>query len=369
MKKYLAFLLALLMLLSACGKKTTEEEILIEEEEIILEEEPIEEPEEDPEEVIEEEPEEEPEEEVIVFTNPLTGEATETDLSDQRPYAVMLNTLKKALPQSGNSEADILIEMTEEGGITRVMALYQDLSNVTTLGTIRSTREYFAELAMGFDALLVHAGGDSAALNELSSAGYATINMLKNSSLYWRDSYRLNNVGTEHSMYTSAELLEGYTSSGAIRATHNEGYTSPFTFVEDGTPDGASATDVTVSFSGYKSTQFVYDEVTGLYSVYFFSGEAYVDEVSDTQVTVTNVIILPTTQTTKEGSTTGRQRYDLSSGTGYYVCGGQYIEINWEKGDMYDALVLTNKDGTPLELGVGKSYICIVGNSRPITFS
>ncbi len=281
----------------------------------------------------------------------------------------MLNTIKVALPQSGNSAADILIEMTEEGGITRVMGLYQDLSDVTTLGTIRSTREYFAELAMGFDALLVHAGGDSAALNELESAGYDTINLLKHSSLYWRDSYRLNNVGTEHSMYTSAELLDGYTASGSIRATHEESYTAPFVFSTDATPDGESAQDVVVSFSGYKSTRFVYDEETGLYSVYFFSDEAYVDEVADTQVAVTNVIILPTTQTTKENSTSGRQKYDLSSGTGYFVCGGEYIEICWEKGDMFDALTLTNTDGTPLELGVGKSYICIVGNTRPITFS
>lgn len=37
------------------------------------------------------------------FINPLTGEGTETDVSNNRPYAVMMNSLRKAMPQSGNS--------------------------------------------------------------------------------------------------------------------------------------------------------------------------------------------------------------------------------------------------------------------------
>lgn len=55
----------------------------------------------------------------------------------------MLNTIRQALPQSGNSKADMYIEMTEEGGITRVLGFYNSLKGVDKIGTIRSTREYF----------------------------------------------------------------------------------------------------------------------------------------------------------------------------------------------------------------------------------
>ncbi len=46
----------------------------------------------------------------------------------------MLNTLKKAMPQSGCGSADMLIEIPEEGGITRVMAVFQDPTGVGNLG-------------------------------------------------------------------------------------------------------------------------------------------------------------------------------------------------------------------------------------------
>jgi hypothetical protein len=309
----------------------------------------------------------ETEAEPVGFVNPLTGEATETDISQNRPIVAMLNTIKQALPQSGNSKADLLIEVPEEGGITRVMGVYQDLTDVGTLGTIRSTRDYFVQLTMGLDGLLVHAGGSASATEYLKSEGYSTLDFMSHGSLYWRDSYRKANVGTEHSLYTSSENLLNYLAGGTLRTQHEEGFVSPYVFTQDGTPEGgSSATTINVSFSSYKQTKFVYDASTKTYQVYAY-GEPYVDEAADgAQVAVTNVIVIPTTQTTVDSE--GHQDFDLSSGTGYYACGGAYIPIQWSKGGSYDPLVFTNVDGTPLELGVGKSYICICGTDRTVTF-
>jgi hypothetical protein len=71
----------------------------------------------------------------------------------------MLNNLKQALPQQGNSQADIIFEVLAEGGITRMMALYQDPSSVGFIGSVRSARRYYMELAAGMDAVFIHAGG------------------------------------------------------------------------------------------------------------------------------------------------------------------------------------------------------------------
>ena len=95
--------------------------------------------------------------------NPLTGEETEKDISGNCPVAVMLNNIKQALPQSGNSKADFFFEIPEEGGITRIMALYQDITDVGTIGTVRSTRPYYVRLAVGHDAILTHCGGRNTA--------------------------------------------------------------------------------------------------------------------------------------------------------------------------------------------------------------
>lgn len=361
MKKWIALLLALVMALSlaACGKTAETSSVS---EAPAVSSTPVSEPESEP------EPEPEPEPVAPAYTNPLTGEAVESDISGNRPLAVMLNTLKKALPQSGCGSADMLFEIPEEGGITRIMAVFQDPTGVGDIGTVRSTREYFVSMAMGLDAVLAHAGASYSAKAILEEEGYTTLNFMSHGDLYWRDADRKSRLGTEHSLYTSSDNLQNYLAeTDTIRSTHEDGYVSSFSFTDNGTPAGGSAaTDVTVSFSGYKDTHFVYDADTGKYMVYAFD-EPYTDANSGEQVGVTNVLVLPTAQSTKEDGQL--QEFDLSGGTGYFICGGSYVEINWKKGGLYDQLKLTNTDGTPLNLGVGTTYICICDTDRPITIA
>lgn len=56
------------------------------------------------------------------------------DVSDdgkgKRPCAVMVNNIEAALPQYGIYDADILFEIVAEGGITRLMAVYGDESDI-----------------------------------------------------------------------------------------------------------------------------------------------------------------------------------------------------------------------------------------------
>ncbi len=301
------------------------------------------------------------------FRNPLTGEPTETDISMNRPYVAMLNTIEQALPQSSNAKADMLIEVTEEGGITRVMGVYQDLTDVGTIGTIRSTREYFVALCMGLDALMIHAGCSVTATEMLEQYDYGTLDFMSYGSLYWRDSWRKENVGSEHSLYTSSENILEHMANSSRRATHEEGFVSPYVFTEDGTPaDGKAATDISATFSSYKTTQFIYDQESSTYKVFAY-GEEYMDEAADAQVAVTNVLIIPTEQT--DIGFDGLQRFDLSEGDAYFACGGKYTMVKWEKGDDQNPLKFFDQDGAPLKLGVGKTYICILGDDQPITLS
>ena len=88
------------------------------------------------------EPVEKPElEPVYPYTNPLTGEGQMEDISGKRPIAVMFNNLEMALPQLGVGQADVIYEIVAEGGITRMMGLFQDIQGVGDLGSIRSARD------------------------------------------------------------------------------------------------------------------------------------------------------------------------------------------------------------------------------------
>ncbi len=89
------------------------------------------------------EPEPKPEPYVPAGTNPLTGLPMEPEYEPLRPIAVTINNLKAAQPQLGISQADIIYEVPVEGGITRMLALYQTVEGIGTLGSVRSARPYF----------------------------------------------------------------------------------------------------------------------------------------------------------------------------------------------------------------------------------
>ena len=88
---------------------------------------------------------------------------------DHRPIACMIENSKRARPQSGLTQADIVYEMPVEGGITRFMAIFLDPenTNVSKLGPVRSARHYFIQQVPAFDALYAHCGASTLGYVEL----------------------------------------------------------------------------------------------------------------------------------------------------------------------------------------------------------
>ena len=214
-KKAWALALAFLLVLTGCGKK----------------EEPVPDPEppaaEEP--IVTPEPEVEPEPAVPAGMNPLTGLPMEPEYERNRPVAVMLNNLKKAQPQLGNAQADIIYEGPAEGGITRLLAVYQTLDGIGTLGSIRSSRPYYIELALGHDALYVHAGGSPEAYQDLKSWKVNNIDGVNGSAsqsaVFWRDQERRKTMDYEHTLVTSGEKIQSFWDSSKYAKTHGDGYT------------------------------------------------------------------------------------------------------------------------------------------------
>lgn len=377
MKRMLALVLVLLMVLSlaACGKKAqsdTAETTLVEEPAVT----------EAPTSIIDEsifnEPEEDDAEPAVDWShnNPLTGEAVETDISGNRPIMVMLNNIKQALPQSGNGQADIIYEILEEGGITRMLAVYQDISKVEgNLGTIRSTRPYYVNLVAGMDGILVHAGGSGAAYDLIEELGVTEVDALSRlggpgAQLFWRDGARLaKGVATEHTMYITAPALAAWLPDSGLRTTHRDGFNMRHTFLEDATPaNGEPASLITVPFSGYKTGEFKYDPETNSYLVSEY-GAAYIDETTNSQVSVKNVLIITTEVKPIEGDSKNRIDVAMSgSGIGYFAYGGKYIRINWSRPTDTSLYHFTTEDGMPLQLGVGSSYVNIVPINCNVSF-
>lgn len=311
--------------------------------------------------------------------NPLTGETTETDISTNRPIAVMLNNIRQALPQSGNSQADILYEVPEEGGITRIMALYQDISDVGYLGSIRSTRPYYVKLAVSQDAILVHAGGSGKAYRTIqkymTTIGFTDLDFLskgtRTADIFWREQSRFDaGYSSEHTLFTSSEKIQNYldTHADEVSPSHRGSYQFVHTFTEDGTPaDGTDAKDINVTFSGYKGTGFVYDADSNTYKVSEF-GSPYMDQAAGVQVAVTNVIVILTDITDTGDAKNHVNVATNGRGNGYYINGGKLEPIIWSKVDDRDPYTFYKADGqTTFDLGIGKSYVCLIDKGNDVT--
>ena len=313
-----------------------------------------------------------------LYTNPLTGEGTDVDLSGARPVAIMLNNLRKALPQCGIAQADLIYEVPAEGGITRMMAVFQSLDGADTLGSVRSARPYYVELAAGLDAIFIHAGGSDDAYAAIKKHGVFNIDGVNGpygGTMFYRDAARKQNAGFEHSLFTGRERIEKLLSGSLskMRQTHPDGYSLPLTFAKGATPaNGAAANQISVEFSYYKTGLFTYDPEHNMYLVTQHIDNRdlpYVDGNNDEQIAVTNVLVLQTDVKPIKGDSAGRQTVRLTgSGSGYFACGGQYIPITWSKATATAPLLFTTADGQPLTLGIGTSYINIVDNNSAITF-
>ena len=102
---------------------------------------------------------------------------TPYEVSRSQPIAVMLDNAL-GYPQAGLLEASAIFEMPVEGGLTRLMSVYDNPNSTPReVGPIRSARDYFVQAAGAMDGTLVHVGGSPGALNEIAR-GQTTLDAL-----------------------------------------------------------------------------------------------------------------------------------------------------------------------------------------------
>lgn len=121
----------------------------------------------------------------------------------------MINNIKVACPQEGIAQADILYECLVEGGLTRLMAVISDYTSIGVLGSVRSARDYYIDMAQNHDAIYIHAGGSPQAYAELYARNIdyiCGVNMYTPNTFY-RDNTRMNQMGYEHSLMTTGDGL------------------------------------------------------------------------------------------------------------------------------------------------------------------
>lgn len=298
-----------------------------------------------------------------LVVNPLTGiKDLDASAKDNRPVAVMVNNVKTAWDvQKGLTQADIVYETYVEGGITRLMAVFKDISKASDIGTVRSARYVYADLAGGHNAIYVHCGVDpNYCKPHIKDIGMDDFDI--NTGKCAKYGFRVKNgKASEHTMYTSgAKLAEGIDKLN-YKNTTNVGWAK---FAAEGTTVAMTGAcdKLTVPMNGSTFTStFTYNAETKKY-LKTQGGSAHKDYGANEQIAVSNVLVLFTN--VSNYSIAKYAKIDLTGGKGYYISNGQYKEINWKKGNSaYSKMTFTNTDGTELELNAGNSWIFITKNS------
>ena len=359
MKKTISLLLVLSLLLCGCASQPAETTAPSTEAPIEAATVPAEVSTEEPTTVPTEAPTEAPTEPPAP-TNPLTGEVLEAP-SDSRTFAVTINNVPGAMPMYGVSKADLFFEMFVNDYCTRGLALFSDIREVSSVGSVRSLRINFSELCKTYDAIVVHAGGRTHVLEHMRQLGVPNIAVETYAGdYYFRDQGRVNaGYAWEHCLFIKGAETRSFAESRDIRVTREENADYGLLFREDGTPaEGEDAAVITINLkqdSITKSTVMKYSPDQGSYLFHQY-GDAMYDAAEKQNIYFENVIVM---FCTVENEGVYHIADLIGSGDGYFACGGKIIPIRWEHESLDSPILFTLSDGSPLELGVGSSYIAI----------
>lgn len=315
------------------------------------------------------------------YTHPLTGLACEKDLSGARPISIMINNIKASLPQEGVAQADILYECLAEGGITRLMGIITDYSDLTQIGSVRSARDYYIDYANGYDCIFFHAGGSDYAYNTLAARNTDHVDGVQGPSYLYtgtgtfiRDPQRLKTYSSEHTlMIQNGAGIQAAIEYYDYRTQVREENASPMQFAAWGETVTLEqpATEIFVTMSTIQNVKYTYDAAAGVYLRYQYDGMPHMDSTTGKQLAFTNVLLISAECGGITGDEKGRIWMETTgSSNGWYITGGTCAPITWKKESHDSVMRYYYADGTEVAFNRGKTMINVVPsyNMDTITF-
>lgn len=299
----------------------------------------------------------------LLYHYPLTGIGSEEKV-EGRAVAVMVNNHPKARPQSGIDQADIVYEVLAEGDVTRFLAIFQS-EKPTNIGPVRSARDYYIELAKGYDSFYV-AHGYSPDAEKMLKKGYIDqINGIQyDGSLFKRADFRK----APHNSYISfSNILKGAEKNDY----EMERAPNSLVFLTDEEAEdlaGEQATNIDISYSAKTSnSRLQYDEDLMKYKRYS-NGELTVDYETSNPVLIDNLLVVETRH--KVIDSEGRLDIDLTTGgKGYLFRSGIVIEVDWKN---VDGKIVPYQNDEVTGLVPGKTWVNVVptkpGLDEAVTF-
>jgi hypothetical protein len=285
-----------------------------------------------------------------VATCPLTGAPARPGQKVHRvALAVKIDNVDEARPQSGIERADLVVEETVEGGLTRLFAVFQ-CSSAATVGPIRSARTSDGDLLRLLDgAVFAYSGANPKAIAPVQATSKAVLIAYDSLPQYFhRDPSR----PAPHNVYSSTATL---LAAGLAR---NHALKAPPPVFSYGQPAhrGQPAQGLALKWPGASAA-------------WSWSGKAWqrtqngsIDTVtSGKRVTAANVVVMSIeVKATGLHDVLGNASPDdvvTGSGKVWVFRDGRVIRGTWSRPDRTKPMTLTDSHGKRLLLTPGPTWI------------
>ena len=270
-----------------------------------------------------------------------------------------------ARPQSGPQNADAVVEVLVEGGMTRFINIFYQ-SDTTYHGPIRSARPTDPTVLRPLGGVLVASGATGGLIPEIIDMGVPVITDRR------PDYFRITSRKAPHNLYADTNKLKSTAISKGYRKTNTP---QPlFPWGEPSFNNWKPNTYLTLTFSGYTETTWTWNGSNYVRTYY----DAYKNQKRDNvhywsdingntgQISFKTVIALfcepyvhplqlPSVKTVGEGRA-------------IILHGGKMLDAKWKRGSNLDPFHIVDNNNNILYVPKGKVWISLVPNTKNPSF-
>ena len=294
--------------------------------------------------------------------SPFTGLELSPELWLKRPRRVIafkVDNNLNARPQSGLQEADTVMEILVEGGMTRFLAFYLDKTS-SYVGPIRSARPTDPNLVRPYGGILVVSGATAGLIPAIRDLGVPVLEEVSAPTMF-----RIGNRKAPHNLYADTELVREYIDKKGF--LFNQDVNPLYNFGNDQSNWTPGAGRVTIKYSDFTTVIWKLDK--DQYSRFIVDGYSpEEDAVAHNFITrdgYTDILKVPTVVVIQgplynDEVTTLPSVLTVGVGPVTIFSGGRYIEGTWRRNDITDPFEFLDANQDQIEVPPSKQWIHIL---------
>jgi hypothetical protein len=296
---------------------------------------------------------------------PLTGVDPEGEVPNRPALAIKVENLPSARPQTGLSWADIVYEEPVEAGITRFIAVYQ-CQDAERVQPVRSARLTDPDILVQFGRpLFAYSGGVAQVTQAVRQARLIDVNASTaiGANAYQRDPQRQR----PHDLYTSTRELY----RAARSRIRTAGPPEPVFAYRSGRPTGRRVQEIHLPFSSSSDVSWRWSPDQRAF-VRFHGSDPHVSS-DGTQFSARNVVVqvvkIVLSDIVDVNGVRSPEVVATGSGEAYVLRRGRIVTGTWSRPRLGDVTRFHDANGEEILLTPGNTWVELLPDDVPVTFS